>query len=114
MKVEELSFSSVMYRVSLDSIYKVPVTSIKRTKDGKEYIINETHYEQYRCKEGETAAKTSSGSQMLYFDLEEARLAQAIMREQEIQDLHDIAEGALDKYNKTVLKYLHAPISEPE
>ena len=41
MKVEELSFSSVMYRVSLDSIYKVPVTSIKRTGDGKEYIINE-------------------------------------------------------------------------
>ena len=114
MKVEELSFSSVMYRVSLDSIYKVPVTSIKRTKDGQEYIINETHYEQYRCKEGETAAKTSSSSQMLYFDLEEARLAQAIMREQEIQDLHDRAEEALNKYNKTVLKYLHAPISEPE
>ncbi len=112
MKVEELSFSSVMYRVSLDSIYKVPVTSIKRTGDRKEYIINETHYELYRCKEGETAAK--SGSQMLYFDLEEARLAQAIMREQEIQDLHDRAEEALNKYNKTVLKYLHAPISEPE
>lgn len=114
MKVEELSFSSVMYRVSLDSIYKVSVTSIRRTKDGKEYIINETHYNYYRCKEGETAAQVIDGSQMLYFDLEEARLAQAIMREQEIQDLHDRAEEALDKYNKTVLKYLHAPISEPD
>lgn len=113
MKVEELSFSSVMYRVSLDSIYKVPVTSIKKRND-KEFIINETRYEDYRCKEGETVAKTSGGSQMLYFDLEEARLAQAIMREQEIQNLHDRAEEALDKYNKTVLKYLHAPISEPE
>lgn len=113
MKVEELSFSSVMYRVSLDSIYKVPVTNIKK-RDDKEFIINETRYEDYRCKEGETVAKTSGGSQMLYFDLEEARLAQAIMREQEIQDLHDRAEEALDKYNKTVLKYLHAPISEPE
>lgn len=114
MKVEELSFSSIMYRVSLDSICKVPVTSIKRTEDRKEYIINETRYDRYRCKEGETAAKMDGGSQMLYFDLEEARLAQAIMREQEIQDLHDRAEEALDKYNKTVLKYLHAPISEPE
>lgn len=113
MKVEELSFSSVMYRVSLDSIFKVPVTNIKK-RDDKEFIINETRYEAYYCKEGETAAKTSGGSQILYFDLEEARLAQAIMREQEIQDLHDRAEAALDKYNKTVLKYLHAPISEPE
>ena len=114
MKVEELSFSSVMYEVSLDSIYKVPVTSIRRTGDGKEYIINETRFDEYRCKEGETAAKISSGSQMLYFDLEEARLAQAIKREEEIQSLHDQAEKALEKYNKTVLKYLHAPISEPE
>lgn len=113
MKVEELSFSSVMYRVSLDSIFKVPVTNIKKGDD-KEFIINETRYDRYCCKEGETAAKMSGGSQMLYFDLEEARLAQAIMREQEIQDLHDRAEEALDKYNKTVLKYLHAPISEPE
>ena len=102
-----------MYSVSLDSIFKVPVTNIKK-RDDKEFIINETRYENYRCKEGETVAKTNSGSQMLYFDLEEARLAQAIMREQEIQDLHDRAEEALDKYNKTVLKYLHAPISEPE
>ena len=114
MKVEELSFSSVMYSVSLDSIFKVPVTNIKK-RDDKEFIINETHYEVYRCKEGDTCAKIDGGgSKILYFDIEEARLAQAIMREQEIQDLHDRAEKALDKYNKTVLKYLHAPISEPE
>ena len=112
MKVEELSFSSVMYRVRLDGIFKVPVTGIKRTGKDEEFIINETHYSAYRCKKGDTTAK--EGSSILYFDLEEARLAQAIMREQKIQDLHDMAEEALDKYNKTVLKYLHAPISEPE
>lgn len=114
MKVEELSFSSVMYRVSLDSIFKVPVINIKK-RDDKEYMINETRYDHYCCKEGDTYAKIcGGGSQMLYFDLEEARLAQAIMREQEIKNLHDKAEEALKKYNNTVLKYLHAPISEPE
>lgn len=118
MKVEELSYSSVVYKVTEDKIEKVVIRSIhKKEVDGKsKFIINEDRYgDGYGCEEGDTKAYfKQSTSVCLWFDLEEARLEQAIKREQVIAEAHKRAQSALSFYNDVVLKYLNAPISNPE
>ena len=69
----------------------------------------------YVTIEGDTKAYfKQSTSFCLWFDLEEARLEQAIKREQIIAEAHKRAQSALSFYNDVVLKYLNAPISNPE
>lgn len=118
MKVEELSYSSVVYKVTEDKIEKVVIRSIrKREVEGKsKFIINEDRYGNgYECEEGDTKAYfKQSTSVCLWFDLEEARLEQAIKREQVIAEAHKRAQSALSFYNDVVIKYLNAPISNPE
>lgn len=118
MKVEELSYSSVVYKVTEDKIEKVVIRSIsKKEVEGKsKFIINEDRYGNgYECEEGDTKAYfKQSTSVCLWFDLEEARLEQAIKREQVIAEAHKRAQSALSFYNDVVLKYLNAPISNPE
>lgn len=119
MKVEELSYSSVVYKVTEDKIEKVAIRSIRilGKVDGKsKFIINEDRYgDGYECEEGDTKAYfRQSTSVCLWFDLEEARLEQAIKREQVIAEAHKRAQSALSFYNDVVIKYLNAPISNPE
>lgn len=119
MKVEELSYSSVVYKVTEDKIEKVVIRSIRKKGEveGKsKFIINEDRYgDGYECEEGDTKAYfKQSTSVCLWFDLEEARLEQAIKREQVIAEAHKRAQSALSFYNNVVLKYLNAPISNPE
>lgn len=118
MKVEELSCSSVVYRVTEDKIEKVVIRSIrKKGVEGKsKFIINEDRCgDGYECEEGDTKAYfKQSSSVCLWFDLEEARLEQAIKREKVIAEAHKRAQSALSFYNDVVLKYLNAPISNPE
>lgn len=118
MKVEELSYSSVVYRVTEDKIEKVVIRSIRKKEDGckSKFIINEDRSgDGYECVEGDTKAYfRQSTSACLWFDLEEARLEQAIKREKVIAEAHKRAQIALSFYNDVVLKYLNAPISNPE
>ena len=117
MKVEELSYSSVMYRVTEDKIEKISVRSIRKLNekvDGKSrFVINEDRYSDgYKCVEGDTVA--TNDYTKLFFDLEDAKLEQAVMREDAISQAHKNAQKALEYYNALVLKYLYAPISNPE
>lgn len=120
MKVEELSYSSVVYKVTEDKIEKVVIRNIRKLDekvDGKsKFRINEDRYgDGYECLEGDTKAYfKKSTSVCLWFDIEEARLEQAIKREQVISEAHKRAQIALSFYNDVVLKYLNAPISNPE
>lgn len=118
MKVEELSYSSVVYKVTEDKIEKVVIRNIRKLDekvDGKsKFRINEDRYgDGYECVEGNTKAYYR-GVSCIFFDLEEARLEQAIKREQVITEAHKRAQIALSFYNDVVLKYLNAPISNPE
>lgn len=119
MKVEELSYSSVAYRVTADKIEKVDIQSIRvsdNSIEGKrKFVINEDRYHDgYECPEGDTKACYKGGSVAIFFDLDEARLEQAILREQEIAEAHKKAQNALGYYNKLVLKYMNEPLSNPE
>lgn len=119
MKVEELSYSSVAYRVTADKIQKVDIQSIRvsdnRVEGKRKFVINEDRYNDgYECPEGDTKARYKGGSAAIFFDLDEARLEQAIMREQEIAEAHKKAQKALEYYNDLVLKYMNEPLSNPE
>ena len=116
MKVEELSYSSVVYKVTEDKIEKVVIRSIRKKEVEGKFIINEDRCgDGYECLEGDTKAYfRQSTSACLWFDLEEARLEQAIKREKVIAEAHKRAQSALSFYNDVVLKYLNAPISNPE
>lgn len=118
MKVEELSYSSVAYRVTADQIQKVDIRSIRvldnRVEGKRKFVINEDRYaDGYECVEGNIKAYYRGGS-CIFFDLEEAKLEQAILREKEIAEAHKKAQNALKYYNELVLKYMNAPISNPE
>lgn len=117
MKVEELSYSSVAYRVTPDQIQKVVIQSIRvldnRVEGKRKFVINEDRYaDGYECVEGNTKAYYRGGS-CIFFDLEDAKLEQAILREQEIAEAHKKAQNALKYYNELVLKYMNEPLSEP-
>lgn len=117
MKVEELSYSSVAYRVTADQIQKVDIRSIRvldnRVEGKRKFVINEDRYDAdgYECVEGNI--KAYRGCSCIFFDLDEARLEQAILREQEITEAHKKAQNALKYYNELVLKYMNEPLSEP-
>lgn len=117
MKVEELSYSSVAYRVTADQIQKVNIQSIRvldnRVEGKRKFVINEDRYvDGYECVEGNI--KAYRGGSCIFFDLEEAKLEQAILREKDIAEAHKKAQNALKYYNELVLKYMNAPISNPE
>lgn len=107
MKVEELSHASIVYLVSREKIAKRPVDSI--TKSGDKFAVNSTYY----CAAGETVAVSSYGAK-IFFDVEEAKIEQALLREAHIKELHKKMCEAIDAYNKAVQHYLYMPISSPE
>lgn len=107
MKVEELSYASVVYLVSREKIAKRPVGSI--TKSGDKFVVNSAYY----CAAGETVAVNSYEAK-IFFDVEEAKIEQALLREAHIKKLHKEMCEAIDAYNKTVQHYLYMPISNPE
>lgn len=107
MKVEELSHSSIVYLVSRGAINKRSVDSI--TKSGDKFAVNDMYY----CAAGETVAVNSYGGK-IFFDVEEAKVEQALLREEYIKKLHKEMCEAIDLYNKTVQHYLYMPISNPE
>lgn len=110
MTAKELSFSSHVYRVSRDKILGTSVSSIRRRSDGI-FVINE----RFECMANEKLASsmTHGTEDVLFFDLEEAKTHQAILREEHIKELQEAAKEALEKYHKTVEHYLYMPISEP-
>lgn len=119
MKVEELSYSSVAYRVTADKIQKVDIQSIRvldnRVEGKRKFVINEYRYNDgYECLEGDTKARYKGGPVVIFFDLDEAKLEQAILREQEIAEAHKKAQNAIEYYNKLVLKYMNEPLSNPK
>ena len=104
--------NSIHNKSKSNRIFLPLTTKVNKSK----FIINEDRYgDGYECEEGDTKAYfKQSTSVCLWFDLEEARLEQAIKREQVIAEAHKRAQSALSFYNDVVLKYLNAPISNPE
>lgn len=112
MTAKELNLQSYVYKVSREKIIGQKVTSVVRENrcDGEVYIIDKD----YECEANDKlACHRSYSNAVLYIDLEEAKLRQAILREEYIKELQEAAKEALDKYHKTVEHYLYMPISEP-
>lgn len=110
MTAKELSYSSHVYRVSRDKILGTSISSIVRRKSDGMFVINEC----FECSANEKLASNMRDTKdVLFFDLEEAKTHQAILREEYIKKLQEAAKEALEKYHKTVEHYLYMPISEP-
>ena len=103
--------------MTADQIQKVDIRSIRvfdnRVEGKRKFVINEDRYaDGYECVEGNIKAYYRGGS-CIFFDLEEAKLEQAILREKEIAEAHKKAQNALKYYNELELKYMNEPLSEP-
>jgi len=112
MTAKELNLSSYVYKVSREKIIGQKVTSIacENRCDGEVYVIDKD----YECEAKDKLAHHRNYSNIvLFIDLEEAKIHQAILREKYIKELYEASQKAFEDYNKIVQHYLYMPISNP-
>lgn len=112
MTAKELNLSSYVYKVSREKIIGQKVTSIVRENrsNGEVYVIDKD----YECEANDKlACHKSYSSSVLFIDLEEAKIQQAVLREKFIKELYEASQKAFEDYNKMVQHYLYMPISNP-
>lgn len=112
MTAKELNLSSYVYKVSREKIIGQKVTSVVREnrKDSEVFVIDRD----YECKaDDKLACHRNYSNIVLFIDLEEAKIRQAVLREQYIKELYEDSQKAFENYNKAVQHYLHMPISNP-
>lgn len=117
MTVKDLQIGSPVYRVQLDSIDVAHVRLIEAFEDGTRKI-ELTHYgncvEKTDASEINTDTKYSVSSTHWYLNIEDAKLAQLMLRSEHVEKLKKAMENAQNAFADAIQRYAFAEPSTPK
>lgn len=116
MTVKDLQIDSPVYNVGLDSITIARVRLIEAFSDGTRKI--ELNYGGHSCVEKLDASEITTEakfaiSRQWYLDLDDAKVAQALLRAVHVSKLKGLMEDAQNAYAEAINKYAFAEPSKP-
>lgn len=112
MTVKDLTIDSPVYRVQLDSIDVAHVRLIEAFKDGTRKI--EITYYDHHCVEKTDASEIETKSQYSvyptrwYLNIEDAELAQLMLRSEHVKELKNEMENAQNAFADAIQRYAFA------
>lgn len=117
MTVKDLTIGSPVYRVQLDSIDIARVRLIEAFKDGTRRI--EITFNDHHCVEKTDASEIQTQSQYSiyptrwYLNIEDAELAQLMLRSEFVEKMKKEMEIAQNKFAEAIQKYAFSEPSTP-
>lgn len=119
MTVKDLQIDSPVYNVGLDSIMIARVRLIEAFSDGTRKI--ELNYKGHGCVEklasivSEITTETKYAMPLRwYLDLDDAQIAQTMLRAEHVSKLKRLMEDAQNAYAEAINKYAFAEPSTPQ
>ena len=116
MTVKDLQIDSLVYRVQLDSIEIARVRLIEAFNDGTRKIeLNNSHHcvTKTDVSEIKTESKYCTYTLPWYLNIEDAELAQLMLRAEHIKKLKKEMEMAQNAFADAIQKYAFAEPSQP-
>ena len=118
MTVKDLQIDSPVYRVQLDSIDVARVRLIEALKDGTRKIeltyCSHSAVGKTDASEIETNSKFSAYPTRWYINIEDAELAQLMLRSEHVEKLKQDMERAQNNFADVVNKYAFSEPSTPK
>lgn len=118
MTVKDLQINSPVYRVQLDSIDVAHVRLIEAFEDGTRRIelTYRNHYcvEKKDASEIKTESKNSVYATQWYLNIEDAELAQLMLRSEHVEKLKIVMEKAQNAFADAIQRYAFAEPSTPK
>lgn len=116
MTVKDLQIDSPVYRVGLESIDVARVRLIERFQDGTRSIELDLSWKP-RCNAKEDATEMrniNSSNTVWYVNLEEAQLAQIMLRAEYVNAMKEKMEDAQNAFADAAQRYAFAEPSKPK
>lgn len=117
MTVKDLQIDSPVYNVGLDSITIARVRLIEAFNDGTRKI--ELNYGGHYCVEKLDSSEITTETKYVmprrwYLDLDDAKVAQTLLRAEHVSKLKQLMEDAQNAYAYAINKYAFAEPSTPQ
>lgn len=118
MTVKELTIGSPVYQVQLDSIDISHVRLIEALNDGTRKL--ELTYCGHRCVEKTDASEIKTKSEysvyplQWYLNIEDAKVAQLVMRSEHVEKLKKAMEKAQNEFADAIQRYAFTEPSTPK
>jgi hypothetical protein len=118
MTVKDLQIDSPVYRVQLDSIDVAHIRLIEAFKDGTRKI-EITYYGQDCVEKTDASEITTEGKYSVsptrwYLNIEDAKLAQLMLRSEHVEELKKAMGRAQDAFADAIQRYAFAEPSTPK